>query len=102
MKPLIIHTAAEAEVESAAVHYPNAQVLVESFGRLWKGRSTEFAGCPRYYPPIDKQGIRKMRLERFPYTIYYVALDDFHGSPLWPIRDGGPDTGRAAIRKADP
>jgi toxin ParE1/3/4 len=76
VKPLWIHEKAEEEVQEAIAYY-DAQYeglgcefredLESAFARLRMS-----PGAPT---PIDAQASRKIRCRRFPYTIYYIELD---------------------------
>jgi toxin ParE1/3/4 len=75
VKPLLIH--AEAEALSATAHYESS---VEGLGRRFR---LEFESAlrriqrlPHAFKAIDDRGTRRVRLHKFPYTIYYVELDD--------------------------
>jgi toxin ParE1/3/4 len=77
VKPLTIHAEAEAEVEEAITYYEDRRPSLGGEFRVdleaTLNRIRQWPGAP---PPIDDQGTRKQRFRRFPYTIYYVELDD--------------------------
>jgi toxin ParE1/3/4 len=77
LKPFLIHAEAEAELLTAVAHY---ETQLENLGGDFRGEFEavleRIQSSPQTFKAIDDQGTRKVRLRRFPYTIYYVELDD--------------------------
>jgi toxin ParE1/3/4 len=76
VKPVVIRAEAEAEVHTAIAYYESRR---EGLGREFRQeleRAFERIGrFPQAFAALDAHGTRKHRLQRFPYTIYYVELD---------------------------
>jgi toxin ParE1/3/4 len=77
VKPLSIHARAEDEVPEAITYY---EAQREGLGRECRLDFVEtldrISEMPAILSPIDDQGTKKRRLRRFPYTVYYVELDE--------------------------
>src|SRR4051812_17731632 len=76
MKPVVFHPVAQAEVEEAAARYESQRTglgqefrseFETSLGRLIQNRQMYAIECGAF---------RACPLKRFPYTIYYVELED--------------------------
>ena len=77
MKPLTIHAAAEAEADGAIAHYEIQRAgLGREFRQDFESAIDRIRRMPQVFASVDDQGIRKHRLKRFPYTVYYPELDD--------------------------
>jgi toxin ParE1/3/4 len=77
VKPVTIHAAAEAEVETAVANYEaQREGLGREFRHGLESTIERIQNLPQAIAPVDDRGTRKRRLKRFPYTIYYVELDD--------------------------
>ncbi|WP_169977672.1 type II toxin-antitoxin system RelE/ParE family toxin [Tautonia rosea] len=73
----MIHAEAEAEVLDAIAYYEDRQAgLRRAFREDLEATLDRIRRMPGTFAPIDDQGTRKHRFQRFPYTIYYVELDD--------------------------
>ncbi len=76
MKRLTIHEDAEAEVDEAVRFYEGRRPgLGKRLREDIEKTFTRIMRSPSISVPIDDQGMRKVRLRRFPYTVYYVELD---------------------------
>jgi toxin ParE1/3/4 len=77
VKPVIFHTAATRETRKAIVHYEEQR---ENLGRELRieveAAVQRLRRNPRSYPLYDDQGTRKVVLRRFPFTIFFVELED--------------------------
>jgi toxin ParE1/3/4 len=77
VKPLVVHREAKAEVRNAAAYYEGQRKgLGREFRLALKDAFERIQRNPQVTAAIDAQGTRKRRLSRFPYTVYYVELDD--------------------------
>jgi toxin ParE1/3/4 len=77
VKPPTIHAEAEAELRAAISYYESQREgLGREFRREFKLAVDRIRRMPEAFTAVDDQGTRKHQLRRFPYTIYYVALDD--------------------------
>jgi toxin ParE1/3/4 len=77
VKPFSIHAAAEAEVQTAIAHYDIQRTgLGREFLQEFEAAVDRIRRMPQAFASIDDQGTRKHRLQRFPYTVYYVDLDE--------------------------
>lgn len=75
MKPVVMHALAERELREAYRFYDEAREgLGESFLADFRRTVARIEGFPAAPAPVDDQATRKVRLRRFPYTIYYVEL----------------------------
>lgn len=76
MKPLVIHEEAEAEVVDAITFYESQRPgLGGEFRKDFEHTLARIVRFPEVPAMIDSLGTRKSRFERFPYTIYYVELE---------------------------
>src|SRR6266446_4844160 len=77
MKPVIFHREASVELTGAVAWYEAKQV---GLGHDMQAKVEEAVECIRANPgrfAIHKdQGVRKCHVERFPYTVFYLELDD--------------------------
>jgi len=77
VKPFAIHAEAEEEVRVAVAYYQGQREgLGREFRREFEEALDRIRRMPQAFAVIDDQGTRKHRFARFPYTIYYVELDD--------------------------
>jgi toxin ParE1/3/4 len=73
----MIHAEAEAEVRAAIAYYQGQREgLGREFRREFEATLERLRRTPEAFVSIDDRGTRKHRFRRFPYTIYYVELDD--------------------------
>jgi toxin ParE1/3/4 len=76
VKPVVIHADAEAETLAAIAYYEGERAgLGREFREEFEAAIDRIGRLPQAAPPLDAQGTRKHRLRRFPYTVYYVELD---------------------------
>jgi plasmid stabilization system protein ParE len=77
VKPLTIHSDAEAELRSAATYYESQRDgLGREFLREFDVAAAWIRQSVDAHPGTIERQTRKRRLARFPYTIYYAELDD--------------------------
>jgi toxin ParE1/3/4 len=77
VKPLVIHTETEAEVRAAVAYYEGQREgLGRDFLQEFESAVARIRRVPQVFGLVDDQGTRKHRFHRFPYTIYYVELDE--------------------------
>lgn len=77
MKPAWIHAEAEAEIKVAIAFYEDRRKgLGREFRQELESTINRIRRMPDLHATVDDRGTRKYRLRRFPYTIYYVELDD--------------------------
>jgi toxin ParE1/3/4 len=71
-----IHAQADAEMRVATAYYEGQRKgLGRAFRQEFAKAITRIQRTPQAWLLLDDQGTRKHRLRRFPYTIYYVELD---------------------------
>jgi toxin ParE1/3/4 len=77
VKPVIFHSEARREVRREVSYYEEQR---ENLGRELRieieAAVQRLRLNPRAYPLHDHQGTRKLVLRRFPFTIFFVELDD--------------------------
>ena len=77
MKPVIFHTEAIRETRKSIAHY---ELQRENLGREFRieveAAVERLRRNPRIYPLHDDKGTRKLVLRRFPFTIFFVELED--------------------------
>jgi toxin ParE1/3/4 len=77
MKTVIFHQEAEAELTAAIAYYEERRAgLGTEFQEAAEEAVDRIARMPRAFPPHGDQGLRKYVLRRFPYTIFYLELDE--------------------------
>ena len=77
MKPVTLHPEAEQELERASDYYDSQRPgLGADFEAEAEQSLQRVAQMPAAFPPHGSAGVRKCLLPRFPYTIYFVELDD--------------------------
>ena len=77
MKPLVFHREAEAELRAAVAYYEGQREgLGTEFQTEVEEATNRIARTPQAFPLYGDQGLRKSLLKRFPYTIFYLELDD--------------------------
>jgi plasmid stabilization system protein ParE len=76
VKPVIFHSAAEAELEAASDYYENCRRgLGFEFEAAVQDAVRRIARLPHACPPHGKRGLRKCLVHRFPYTLYFLERD---------------------------
>lgn len=77
MKPVIFHKEATREIRKAILDYEGQR---EHLGREFRieveAAVQRLRRNPRAYPLYDDLGTRKVVLRRFPFTIFFVELED--------------------------
>jgi toxin ParE1/3/4 len=77
VKPAILHTDAEAELEQAIAYYESQRTgLGGDFRREFEAALHRVRENPHLYAVEDEAGARYCLIRRFPYTLVYVDLDD--------------------------
>jgi toxin ParE1/3/4 len=78
VKLVRLHPEAEQELEEAYDYYDTRQPgLGADLEDETEDALRRIAAMPRAFPPHGSEGARKCLLPRFPYTIYFVELDDY-------------------------
>ncbi len=76
MKPVIFHPAAQEEVEKAAAHYEGERVgLGQEFRSEFEAALGRVIHNPLMYG-VEIGEFRACPLKRFPYTLFYIDLED--------------------------
>jgi toxin ParE1/3/4 len=77
VKPVIFHKEATRETRKAIADYEEQR---ENLGRELRieveAAVQRLRRNPRAYPLYDNEGTRKVVLRRFPFTIFFVELED--------------------------
>jgi toxin ParE1/3/4 len=77
VKRFSIHAQAEAEVRMAVAYYEGQRRgLGRAFRQEFEKAIARIQRSPQAWSLVDDQGTRKHLLKRFPYTLYYIELDD--------------------------
>ena len=77
MKPVVFDSEANEEYRDAASWYEaRRDGLGEEFTAEIEQASQRIAQMPQSFPPHDSAGMRRCVLRRFPYTIFFLELDD--------------------------
>lgn len=77
MKPVTIHPEAEAEVEESSDFYETRRIgLGADFETEVQAAIARVALMPTGFPRHGKTGYRKAFVSRFPYTIFFLEMDD--------------------------
>ncbi len=77
MKPVVFHPEAEAELRAGIGYYEGQrQGLGAEFRDEVEAAAVRIAQSPQACPPYGGQGLRKCVLPRFPYTLFYLELDE--------------------------
>ena len=76
MKPVIIRPRAEADIEDAFNWYEAERAgLGQEFRAALRSALAALAEGPQRYPVVFR-GARRIRLKRFPYSVYYREFAD--------------------------
>jgi plasmid stabilization system protein ParE len=73
--PVLLGQVADREFEEAAFWYEQQAALGASFVERVQDTLDQIARSPELHPVIH-QGIRRARVQRFPYSVFYRILDD--------------------------
>jgi toxin ParE1/3/4 len=77
MKPVIFHPEAEAELRAAILYYENQRSgLGADFQAEVEEGVRKIQQTPQAFSLHNDQGLRKFLVRRFPYSIFYLELDD--------------------------
>lgn len=77
MKPVTLHSDAEAELREALDYYESRRAgLGGEFRREFEAALQQVRENPNLYAAEDDAGVRYCPLRRFPYTLVYLELDD--------------------------
>ena len=77
MKPVIFHPDAEAELRAAVAYYEQQRAGLGRDLRSEVERTIRrIQQQPQLFPQHNESGIRKYVIRRFPYTIFYLELDE--------------------------
>jgi toxin ParE1/3/4 len=77
VKPVIFHAEAEQEFRAAVVYYETQRPgLGYEFRTAVEEAVERIQRFPQAFSPYGDQGARKCVLGRFPYTIFYVELEE--------------------------
>lgn len=77
MKPVVFDSEAKDEFRAAAAYYEAQRPgLGDDFVAEVEQAVQRIAQIPQAFPLHDPSGIRKCVLPRFPYTIFFLELDD--------------------------
>jgi toxin ParE1/3/4 len=77
MKPIVFDSEAREEFDAAASYYEERRAgLGDDFVAEVERCTERIAQMPRSFPPHEDASLRKCVLQRFPYTIFFLELDD--------------------------
>lgn len=77
MKPVIFDSEARDEFREAAVYYEGQRAgLGDDFVAAVEQAVQRIGRMPQAFPVHDPSGVRKCVLGRFPFTIFFLELDD--------------------------
>lgn len=77
MKPVLFDSEAEQEFKDGIAWYERQRVgLGAEFQEQVELAVQQIAGMPQRLPLLGNEGLRKCRVTRFPYSIFYLELDD--------------------------
>ena len=78
MKPLIIHSEARAELDSAIAYYEECKV---GFGLDFLSEVEQYLGKIQQNPNLGAlykvSGLRRYVMQRFPFLIFYTEFEEF-------------------------
>lgn len=78
MKPVIFHREAEAEIRAAIAYYDEQREgLGSEFQDEVEKAADRIARMPGAFSPYGDEGLRKHVIPRFPYSIFYLELEEF-------------------------
>jgi toxin ParE1/3/4 len=77
MKPVIFHQETEAELQAGIAYYDEQRAgLGTEFQEEVELAVDRIARMPQAFSPYGSEGLRKFVLRRFPYSIFYLELDE--------------------------
>src|SRR5262249_52596197 len=77
MKPVVFHREAEAELDAAIAWYENQRAgLGLDLQENVEAAVALIQENPKRHSKYKQTDIRKCRVKRFPYTVYFVELDE--------------------------
>lgn len=77
MKPVAFHSQAEAELEEASDYYEGKRAgLGSEFETEVQEAVKRVARTPQAFPLHGTTGLRKCTVPRFPYTVFFMDLED--------------------------
>lgn len=77
MKPVVIHSAARAELDEAMAFYESrASGLGIDLQSKVEAAVAKIQESPEMWPPHKRSGFRKYFVERFPFMVFYMELVD--------------------------
>jgi len=78
VKPVIFHRQAKAEMRAAIAYYDGEREgLGAEFQEAVETAIDQIRQMPQGFSPHGDEGMRKHIVRRFPYTIFYLELEDF-------------------------
>lgn len=77
MKPVIFHEDAESELDAAVAYYESqSQGLGTAMISEIMHAVRRIQQYPQSFPPYNDQGVHSYLVRRFPYTVFYLELED--------------------------
>ncbi|MBI2927838.1 MAG: type II toxin-antitoxin system RelE/ParE family toxin [Verrucomicrobia bacterium] len=77
MKPVVIHSAARAELDEDVGFYERrAEGLGLDLLAKVEAAILKIQEAPQAWPPHKRTGFRKYHVERFPYLVFYLEMED--------------------------
>jgi toxin ParE1/3/4 len=77
VKPVVFHAEAEAELRAAIRFYEDQREgLGAEFQDEVEQATERIARMPQAFSPYGRDGLRKYVLARFPYSIFYLELEE--------------------------
>ncbi len=77
MKPVVVHDDAKAELDDAVAYYEGREKgLGLDLQQEVESGVLKIRKYPIIFPPHKTSGFRKYFVERFPYTIFFMEMQD--------------------------
>ena len=77
MKPIIFHPDATAELRAAVAYYEQQRPgLGRDLQREVERAMSRIQQHPQWFPKHNELDLRKCFVRRFPYTVFYLELED--------------------------
>lgn len=77
MKAVIFHTGAEIDLHTAAAYYDRERPgLGRELNQEVEAAIHRIRNSPQMFPIHDEFGTRKCLVPRFPYTVFFLELED--------------------------